>query len=189
MRIFFLIRNIRISAVWLLFCSNTLFTRAIASQELPRINPVLVAVVPFEADGVLAHGRDLIRLGGLTVHGQFAGFEFGGSAQHTSAAAALFIAQGAGTGIAQPVEAVAAGVTVFPSDFHACASSHIHLHRFGIEFGVVLGIKIWIGLRRHIFSIAQAGLTTGCTEYRKSKSPCILQRLLSFFNFRKDVAG
>src|SRR5438067_2442380 len=128
-------------------CICTFLARAVLTQKFPRVNPMLVAIVPVEADGILAHRRRLHGLRSRLEHRQLARLGYGLSrfAYLAAALAALLIAERAGTSVPQPREAVAAQVAVFPGDLHAGAGSEIHLYRLRICQACT---------RRHDFSIA-----------------------------------
>ena len=100
---------------------------------------MLVAIVPFEADGVLSYRRRLGGLGGGFEHGQLAWLGFWGLADAASTLAALLVAEGAGTSVTQPHERVMALMAVFPGDIHSRAGGYIHLHGFGIGPGITNG--------------------------------------------------
>src|SRR3954471_23652918 len=79
-------------------------TRTFAPQELPRVDAAAMAVIPVEADGVLAYRGDLERTGRLLIHRERARFPFWGLADFASRGLALFVASGTGARIAQPRE-------------------------------------------------------------------------------------
>ena len=111
---------------------------------------MLVAIIPLEADGVAANGSSFLRFGRGMKHGQRSRFGFGRLSDFSAALIALFIAERAGAGIAQPGKAVMALVAVFPLDIQAGSGSYVDLNRLGI---------IFCGRRRlqrhcHVFSIA-----------------------------------
>ena len=105
---------------------------------------MLVPVVPVEADGVVAHLCDLVGTDRRLEHLQAtAGSGRSGLVGLAMAFFALVVAVGAGAGIAQVGEGVAALVAVLPEDFHAVAARLVDLDGGGLD--CVLG-----GLQRFI---------------------------------------
>ena len=116
---------------------------AVAAEEVPGVDAAGVSVAPCEADGVGADGGDGGGSRGRLVHGeQVVGFG-AGFAGLAACCVALFVAGGAGAGVAEPGEGPGAAVPVFPFDFHACAFGFVDadfggLDGFGGELGVLL---------------------------------------------------
>jgi hypothetical protein len=96
-----------------------LLARANFAQEFPRVNAEVVIVIPLEADGVLPNTFGGKRFGGGFEHGQGAWRRFRGLTRRTAGFVALFVAHGAGAGVAQENESVMRGVGVGPNDVHA----------------------------------------------------------------------
>src|SRR5271157_2604171 len=95
------------------------------AQELPGIDAVLVAVVPREADGVLAHRLDLRGPRGGLKHRQRSGDRLQGIARLAAILLSLFVAERTWTGIAQKRKAIDAAMAIFPLDVHAGTGSDI----------------------------------------------------------------
>ncbi len=102
------------------------------AQELPGINAEIVIIVPGELDGVLAHPFGGERLGVGLKDQQRSRRGGSGLSGTASGFAALVLAHGARTSIAQVNEVVMRNVAVVPFDVHARAGGQIHLHRLGI---------------------------------------------------------
>lgn len=154
---FILRRLIAATLTNLLFFTRrfALGTRAMVAQKLPGIDAMLMAVVPLKADGILAHGRDIVRPDRRMVHRQCSGRRLNRRTNRASRAGALFIAHGARTSIAQPGEAIAAHVPVFPENFHPCPRRHVDLHRFRVRPGSQIGSF----RATHDFSIAYRAIS------------------------------
>lgn len=102
--------------------------RAPLAEVIPGEDSVLVAVVPVEADGVIADRGNFVGSELRLVHLQRGGgFRGGGLAGLAVSLVALFVTRGAGTGGAQVGEGVGALVAVFPGDFHGGASGFVDL--------------------------------------------------------------
>src|SRR5271170_7880380 len=93
---------------------------------------MLVAVVPREADGILAHRLNFRGPRGSLEHRQRPGDRLQGIARLTAILLALFVAQSAGAGIPQERKAIDAVMAVLPLDVHAGAGSDIDFDGFGI---------------------------------------------------------
>src|ERR1035437_1601479 len=92
-----------------------------APQVVPGVDAGFVAVVPFELQCVLADGRHFDRTGRLLIHRQQGlGFRLW-LARCAAGLLALFMAGGAGAGVAQPTESPRALVAGAPVNLHAAA--------------------------------------------------------------------
>ncbi len=95
---------------------------------------MLMAVVPSEADGVVADRGDF---GGAELrfkHRQRGGWDGGGELIGLAVAVpALFVAGGAGAGVAQVGEGIGALVAVVPDDFHGGAAGFVNLDGGGLD--------------------------------------------------------
>src|SRR5215471_1262368 len=96
------------------------------AQELPGINTVLVAVIPLEADGVLAHRFRLNGARRSLEHRQGAGDRLQRITGLAAVLVALLIAHRAWASVAQEGKAVGALMAVLPLDLHACAGGDVH---------------------------------------------------------------
>src|SRR5208282_5716063 len=113
---------------------------ALAGAPVAQVSPgkdsVLVAVVPVEADGVVAHLRNLVGTDRRLEHLQAAaGSSRSGLVGPAMALFPLVVAVGAGAGIAQVDEGVAALVAVLPEDFHGAAAALVDLDGGGLDWG------------------------------------------------------
>lgn len=107
---------------------------AIRPQELPRVDAVVVAIIPGERDGVAS---DLGDFGGprrLFVH-RDAALRLGRLADDVAGLLASIVASGARAGIAQIREGVRAGVAVVPFDLHARAAGFVDFDGFRLDGG------------------------------------------------------
>src|SRR5271157_4481728 len=95
-----------------------------------------MAIVPREANGVLAHRLDLRRPCGGLEHGQLAGDRLYVIARLAAIFLSFFLAERARTGIAQEWKAIDAAVAVFPLDVHAGTGGDIDFDGFRICNGV-----------------------------------------------------
>ena len=102
------------------------------AQVSPGIDAEVMVIVPCEAYRVLADGFGGERFGRGLEHGQHAGSQFGRLTWLAMGFVALFIAHGAGAGVAEIDEAVVRNVTIFPLNIHASAGGEIYLHGPGI---------------------------------------------------------
>jgi len=104
------------------------------AQIIPRIDAVLVAVIPTEADGVIAHRRNLGGAQNGLEHHQRAGIF---RARRLIGPAMLFlalvVAQRAGATIAQVGEGVGGLVAVVPDDVHGAAVRLVYLDGCGLR--------------------------------------------------------
>src|SRR6516162_8958275 len=105
---------------------------AMLAKELPRIDAVLVPVVPGEADAVLPYGFDLRRTRQRLENGQRARHWLQRIARLPAVFLALFHAKGTGTRVAQEHEGVGAAMAIFPLDVHTVTRGFVDLNRLGI---------------------------------------------------------
>ena len=110
------------------------FAGAPVAEVVPGVDSVLVAVVPTEADGVVA---DLGDFGGTELrleHLQRAtGVRGGGLVGTAMLFFAFFVAERAGAGVTQIGEGVGALMAVFPADFHGGAGGFVDLDGCGLH--------------------------------------------------------
>src|ERR671935_1380834 len=103
----------------------TFRTGTVFAQEIPGVNPQLMAVVPAKLDCVLAYGFRADWLCRRFEHRQRSRHRLWRLTNFPAAFVALLVTQSAGTCIAQPGKRIAAGMAVFPIYFHAGAGSQV----------------------------------------------------------------
>lgn len=126
-----------------------LAARANFAEKLPRVNPQIVIIVPRELDRIFADALCRQRLRRRLENEQGAGGGRGWISGAASGVAALFLAHGAGTGIAQVNETVVRSVAVSPLDVHAGSAREMNFYGLGVG-GSCGGLK----RRLHEISIA-----------------------------------
>src|SRR5579883_282950 len=130
-------------------------TRAEVAQELPRVDAVLVAVVPRESDCVLADTCGFYWLRSRFEHRQHARLCMFWLSGFTIFAHPLVITQCARTRVAKVLEAVMALVSVLPLDVHARPGSQLHFDR--LRGGLLEGGHVSsIAYREHGFGHPRA---------------------------------
>ena len=141
-----------------------LLTRAPFPQELPRVNPQLMAVIKLKSDCIFTYAFGRSCLDGGFEHGQRSWRWLGRLSGLLVRLGPGLIAQRTGTSIAQEWKRIMRHVPVLPLDIQASTSAQIYFHRFRVAHD------------NHEFSIAQpnslAFLTArrhyeASNEYRK----------------------
>jgi len=107
-------------------------TRTIVAQILPGKDAVLVAIVPGEANSILADRLDLSGPRRRLEHRQRSRDRLDGIARVTAILLALFVAQGARTGVTQKRKAIDALVAVLPLDLHTGTGGDVYFDGFWI---------------------------------------------------------
>src|SRR4051812_3752187 len=102
-------------------------TRTKHPQEVPRINPVLMAIVPAELDRVLAYSAGVQRLHCRLEHRQGSGGLLLRIARLTLRLHPLLVAESTRTGIAQIPERVMTPVSVLPLDVHPLSGGKVDI--------------------------------------------------------------
>ena len=108
--------------------------RAPLAEIIPRVDAVLVAIIPTEANGIVA---DLCDLGGTKLrleHGQGFGDGRRGLVGLAVLLFTLLVAEGTRTGVAQIGECVGGLMAVFPDDFHGAAAGFVNLDGGGLRW-------------------------------------------------------
>lgn len=104
------------------------------AQVIPRIDAVLVAVIPAEADGVVAHRSNLGGAeDGLEHHQRTGVFRARGLIGQAMLLLALVVAQGAWATVAQVGKGVGGLVAVVPDDVHGAAVRLVNLDGCGLQ--------------------------------------------------------
>jgi len=94
-----------------------------------------MTVIPGDIERIAAHRLHFFGFGWLLVHGQEAGGLFGWLAGIAVMRVALFGAGGAGTGVAQPLEAEVGAMAVVPLDVHARTGGDVNFDGLGVDYG------------------------------------------------------
>ena len=103
------------------------------SQETPRINAELVAIIPVKFDGVLAHSLSREGPRCFLKDGQRTRRELRRVTRITAGFAALIITQSTGAGVPQERKWIVRTMTIFPLDVHSGAGGQIDSYRLGIR--------------------------------------------------------
>src|SRR5579863_3218122 len=101
---------------------------AVAAQVIPGINSGGVAIVPLEAECVIADRLGRFRPRGRLVHGQQSRGLRLGNPRLASLRLALLVAGRAGAGVPQPGEAPVAAMAVLPRDLQPLSAGLLDAH-------------------------------------------------------------
>lgn len=113
-------------------CLLALVARAHFTEELPRIDPQIVVIVPGELDCVLADAFRGHGLGRWLEDQQSASCGAGWVSGAAPRFPPFFLTDGARTRVPQIHEVVVGHMTVSPFNVHPGARSKMYLHRFGV---------------------------------------------------------
>ncbi len=89
-------------------------------------------IIPGKADGVFADRFGGNRLGGGFEHGQHSGSKLGGLPGPATGFIALFVAHGAGAGVAKIDKIEVGQMAILPLNVHPRAGREIHFDRLGV---------------------------------------------------------
>ncbi len=118
-----------LSALCIRAAKLAFIARADPAQELPRVDPVVVAIVPLEVDGVLADTRSGGRTRRFLEHRQSTWLRLRGLTRQPMIGIALLIASSAGAGVTEELERVMRNVAVAPLDVDTLAAGDVHFDR------------------------------------------------------------
>jgi hypothetical protein len=92
-----------------------------------------VVIIPLEPDGVLPHPFGGNRFGSRLKHGQSTRRRFWRFTRLPPSFVTLFVAHGAGAGVAEIYEAIVRNMAVSPLDVHTRTGRKVDLNRLGIR--------------------------------------------------------
>lgn len=137
-----------------LLCCRSRFgafrTRTKRSQEIPRVDAVLMTIVPMELDGVFPDPACGSRLRGWFEHRQCTGFGFLPLPGLAARLYPIVIAQRTRACVPEVLKRIVTLMAVLPGDVHTLASGEVNVHSLGI-----CGPRDVWNANRHTVSIAQ----------------------------------